>query len=263
MSSCHLSILLVAGAGLGQGDDYYASVADAARELSRQLDYLQQTFVSIPGPPMGRGLYKQSDKIIYDLIYFRQQVKKKVAREELYIVYDKMDGKLETFLSDVDDLEKWTPALRMVAKQVISANHDLQFALSGGDGAPARKGQAAYRQTLVLANKTETLLNLVRYVFDEQESLPQWNAGFKELQQHITALQKLQKTKKPSADDLKAQFEKTDQAWEKLVAKFKDQTEDLQLMLRLRFGQVDQVFARLAPMFGVKNRRPPLKAEFA
>ena len=262
MGSCHLSILLVAGAGLGQGEDYYASVTAAARELNRQLQYFQQTFVTIPGPPMGRGLYKQSDKIIYDLIYFQQQVQRKADREALYIAYDKMDGKLETMLGDVKDLEKWSDALRMVAKDVISANHDLHFALFGGEGGPARKGQAAYRQTLVLMQKTEVLQNLLRFVFDEQDSLTEWNAAVKELRQQIVVLKDLQKAKKPSADDLKAQFQKTDAAWEKLVSKFKDQTEDIQLMLRLRFGQVDQVFARLAPLFGVKNRRPPLKADF-
>jgi hypothetical protein len=149
--------------------------------------------------------------------------------------------------------------LRMVAKQVIAANHDVQFALFGGDS--GRKSDVAYRQTLLLLNRLETLEALASFVFEGQDALAQWNADFKTLRGQIAELQKLQKAK-ASADDLKAQFQKTDQAWETIVGRFKGLTDDLRLLLRLRVGQVDQVFGRLAPLFGVTDRRPPLKTDF-
>jgi hypothetical protein len=210
---------------------------------------------------MGRGLYQQSDRIGYDLIYFQQQVQQKAAREMLYIAYDKVEQGLQTMLGDIKGLEKWDPALRMVAQQLIAANHDLQFAVSGGDGSPARKSQVAYRQTLLLLSRLDTLEALARFVFEDQNALAQWNADFKALRGQLAELQKLQQSK-ASPEDLKAQFQKTDQAWETIVGRFKGLTEDLRLMLRLRVGQVDQVFARLAPLFGVTDRRPPLKTNF-
>src|SRR5262249_14285849 len=217
-----------------------------------------------PSPSVGRGIYKQSNGIMYDLIYFQQQIKQQASRDALYIAYDKMDGKLETLLGDLKAFEKWDPALRMMAKQVISANHDVQFALAGGGDNAERKGKAAYRQTLVLLDRVGNLENLVRFVFDEQDSLTAWNADFKALRQAIAALQSARQGKvSNNKEHLKAQFQQADQAWEKLVNRYKALHEDQQLLLRLGFGRCDQVFARLAPMFGVENRRAPLKTDFS
>lgn len=266
MGSCHLGVVLLVGASLGQagGDqNYYAGVSASARELATKLDLFQQSLVTIgTSPSLGRGIYKQSMAIVYDLIYFQQQVKQQVSRDALYIAYDKMDGKLETLLGDIKLMEKWDPALRMMAKQVIAANHDVQFALAQTDATPARKSQAAYRQTLLALNRTDSLTNLVRFVFDEDDSLVQWNADLKALSQAIAQLQQVQKDKS-SAADMKAQFQATDQAWEKLVTRFKSQSEQQQLLLRLSFGRTDQVFARLAALFGIQNRRAALPADFS
>jgi len=145
---------------------------------------------------------------------------------------------------------------------VRSAEHDLQFSLFGGDGAPAaKKADVAYRQTLVLLTRSEDLQNMVRFVFDEMDSLPRWNADFRELHRAIVELQRLEKTK-GAAGDVKTQFLATDERWEKLVTKFKELPEDQHLLLRVYFGQVDQVFARLARIVGVTNRRASLKADF-
>ena len=171
-----------------------------------------------------------------------------------------MDGKLQSMLSDISALEKWSPALRMTAQRLLAANHDLQFAMSSGDGTPARQSQVAYRQTLVLLSRTEDLEGLVRYLFFEMDSLTAWNADLKELRSAIAELQRVQK--KGSRDDIKQQLMKTDQAWEKLVTRFKGLREGQYLILRLDFGKVDQVFDRLARMYGIQNRRPPLKANF-
>src|SRR5262245_42548831 len=175
MEPSHLAILFLTAA-LGQGpadqDDYYSATTAAARELATQLEALTRSFVNIPGPPEGRGLYKQADGIGYDLIYFRQQLKRKVSREELYTAFDKVDGKLNTLLEGLEPFEKWVPAVRMTARRVKAAQHDLQFALAGGESSPARQSDALYRQTLVLLTRAEDLEGMVRYVFEEQDSLP-------------------------------------------------------------------------------------------
>jgi len=317
MAACHYPIVLAAAVGLGQNGngngDYYAAVNAATRELHHQLGYFQRALATIPGPPMGRGLYKQSHLLIAHVIYLQQVVERNAPREELVLAYSKVENKLRTMLWDVQDLEQWSSALRTFSQGVASANDDLQFALAGGErpptheiplsghemprtpppnsvvpshepppaphsnrlyerlpkhespptGAPRANHEARdpYHQTLVLKEKVNTLLNRVRWVFHMQRELPQWNADFKELYWQIAELQRMQKSI-ASADDLKAQFDKADRAWEKLVTRFKNETEDIQLLLRYRFGQADQAFARLATAFGITNRRPALRTDF-
>jgi len=89
---------------------------------------------------MGRGLYMQCDNVMGDLIYFQQQLKRNVSREQLLINFDTMDAKLDQLLNDIKGFENWDTALRMVARRVQGAQHDLQFALASG--APARRLEA-------------------------------------------------------------------------------------------------------------------------
>src|SRR5271167_3717224 len=78
--------LAVAPASLmAGGGDFKVAATGATRELSNQLFCFQNTISLIPGPPMGRGLYKQCDNVMGDLIYFQQQLKRNVSREQLLI----------------------------------------------------------------------------------------------------------------------------------------------------------------------------------
>src|SRR5262249_61604367 len=110
--------------------------------------------------------------------------------------------------------------------------------------------------------RLDTLQGLARFVFEGQDALGKWNADFKTLREQIAVLQKMLQDKAP-AGDLRAQFLKTDAAWETIVTRFKALTDDLRLLLRLRVGELDEVFARLAPLFGVSDRRAPLKTDFS
>ena len=71
----YVGFLLCAGAAVGQGptgqDDYFAAATAAARELSRQFEYLQQAIIAVPRPPSppgGDGLFEQTDTIQMNLI---------------------------------------------------------------------------------------------------------------------------------------------------------------------------------------------------
>jgi hypothetical protein len=258
MGTASLGFLLLVLGQAPPGDDYYAAATAAGRELSRQVEYLQRSFANIPGPDEGRGLYQQTELILVDVTYLRQQIKRKVGREDLYLALDKVDGKINSLLDDLQGFAKWVPAVRMAVQGVQAAQHDMHFALSAGDGAPARQSSAAYRQTLVLKAKAQNLEGLVRYVFYEQDSLPGWTAGFKDLRGAINALQDLQ-NKKASRDDLKQQMLQVDKAWDKLVTKMKALPEDQNLLLVSDFARVDAIFDRLSRLFAIQNRRAPLK----
>jgi hypothetical protein len=257
--SYSLGILLLVGSASGQTQtDYYTAVTGAARELSSALDTLQRSFATIPTQPVGRGLYQQLDPVQLNLLYFRQQVQRKIPRDDLYLAFDKVDGGLTNLVGELVDISKWDPALQLAIRRVRAAQHDLHFAISGGDKAPARQTQVAYRQTLALLTRLEDLQNLVRYVFNEQDALPGWDAEFKDLRAAVNGLQRLEKN--GSRAEQQQQMAKTELAWEKLVARMRLLPESQHVLLRADFGQVDRAFARLAGLLNVV-RRPPLKAE--
>jgi hypothetical protein len=240
----------------GDGDQYLPAVHAAARELARQLNQLQWVFPGAPGEESGRGLYKQTDQIQTALIYFRQQLQRKVGREQLYIAFDPVDAKVKQLLSDIQGLEQWNKALKMVADRVQQANHDLHFALSVGDGTPARGAQALYRQTLVLLADCTSLESLVRYVFAERPPLKAWVRNLEAVRSAAVALQKAQQDK-AAKDELQKLFRQLDQAWEKVMAQFRVSGQD-QFLLIQQVARVDQVLGRIARLVGIDNRRPPL-----
>jgi uncharacterized protein (TIGR03000 family) len=145
----------------------------------------------------------------------------------------------------------------MAARRVRAAQHDLQFAMSAGDGAPARQSQVAYGQTLLLLSRTEDLEGLVRYMFAEQQSLPGWNADFANLRRAIAGLQQAQQNKAPR-EDLLNRLLQTSQAWVKLVERYRGLPEGRYPFIGQSFVQVDQVLDRLARLLGVTDRPAPL-----
>jgi hypothetical protein len=267
MIGCHVGILLLTIA-VGQpppGPDYYASATAAARELSNQFQYLQQAIIAVPrpaGPPGGDGLFQQTEGVLSDLQVLRQQLNDKANREQLALNFAKVDAKINTVFDEIQGMERWNPGLRMTARRVRYAQHDLHFALLGGDQAAATQAQTAYRQTLVLQDRTEDCLGIVRYVFAERDTLSGWNAAFADFRGALNQFQKLQKTK-ASRDDVKQQLLQTDRSWAKLVDRFNQLGTDTNLLLRSNFAQVDRLLDRLSTMYGVPDRRAPLKDPFA
>jgi hypothetical protein len=262
MKSGHVGVVLFVslgffpGRGLAGGDDYKAAVTAAARELSRQLTFLQQAIANIPGPTAGRGIYQQGDQVQLNLVFFQQHIKRAGSREELILNFDRLDQKLEQLLGDIKGFEKWDVALRYVVRKVQAAENDLHFAVFSGD--EKKSSQVAYRQTLVLLDKTANLDGMYRYRFEGLKSLKPWNEQMKALRQALGSLQKLQKTKKPAPQDLKNQFQETEQAWEKLLAIIKNLPKEQYILLRSDAAQLDQVFFRLARIYGLKIDRTPL-----
>jgi hypothetical protein len=267
MASYHVGVLLLA-ASLGQAPpspDYYAAATAASRELSNQFQYLQQAIIAVPrpaSPPGSDSLFQQTEDVLSNLQVLRQQLSSSAPREQLVLSFDGLDGKINTVFSEIQGMERWNPGLRMVARRVRYAQSNLHFAISSGDGAPMTQAQRAYRQTLTLQDRTEDCLGVVRYVFAEQDPLPAWNAGFADFRGALDAFQKMQKNK-ASADALKQQLAKVDASWAKLVNRFNQLPTAPNLLLSSNFAQVDGLLDRLSKLYGVPDRRAPLKDPFS
>ncbi len=254
------SVLFTSQVSAGADDDRSAASA-AARELSRQLEFFQRAIAVMPGPTDRRDVFEQAEKVQFDLIYLQQQLKRKVSREALYLAFDKMDQRLSQLLENLQDFEKWDKALRMTAGRVKAAEHDLHYALSGGDGDAGRERQSLSRQTEVLLTRTDDMESLVRFVFTDKDKIEQWAGDIKSLRRKLTAFQTLQKDK-ASRDDLKKQFSQADDAWENLVPRFKELPGEQYFLLQGDAAQIDRVFERLARAFGIKGKRARLPGNY-
>jgi hypothetical protein len=239
-----------------RGPDYWDSVTAAAREMSSALDFFQDTFLTDAGASGGRGLFKQSEQIRFALIYFRQQLGRKVSRDDLYLAFDKVDRSVKALLGEIKGLERWDSGLALAARRLQSADHDLHFALSTGDNGAARITQVIYRQTLALLARVENLDRTARWVYAEQPPLKAWTTDLGEMRQGLVALKSLQDKKAP-VEDLRKQLEQVGKVWDRVVARFRGAGDD-QYLLQSAVARTDQGFARLAGLFGIKDRRAPL-----
>jgi hypothetical protein len=267
MASYQFTVLLVASATLGQqspGPNYYAAATAATRTLTNQVLYLQQAIVTLPQPatpPAGDQLFKQTEVILASLQDLRQGLNDNAGRESLVLTFVPIDRKLNALLRESQGIERWNAALRMTARRVRYAQQDLHFAIFGTDGAPETRAQVALRQTLALQDRTEDCLTHVRNVFFEQQPVFAWNDEFAAFQGALNELLKLEQTKAPR-DDIKKQLLKSDQYWAKLVKRFNKDSLGSTLSVQWHFAQVDHLLDRLSMLYGVPDRRPPLKDPF-
>jgi len=249
-------VALTPGQAVAQTQDW-AALSASAREMSRQVDFLQQVFDNDPRLSQIRGLYQPSIELSGALLDFRSKVRNKVGLEELELSYFGVERSLNTTMGVIQDIRRTDPALQLVAGKLQAANSDLHFALFGGNDAPAKRSQVVYRQILSAKGFSENLQSTVRWVFMDREVLPLWLADLKGVSQALDALQQLQQ-KKASAEELKQQLVQAEKAWDKVVRRYRDTPEQVRVLLQNGMARVDQVFGRLATLLGVKDRRAPL-----
>src|SRR5262249_30311055 len=149
------------------------------------------------------------------------QLRDKAVRGDLYVAYDLLDRRVTTLLGVVQNEAKLNAALRLASRQTQAALHDLHFALFKGDSAAAKQSQVFYRQTLAMVAITEDLERTVNWLYYEQEPLKAWSADVTAVRRALVAFQGLQDKKAPQAE-LKASLLQVDQAWEKVVSRWKD-----------------------------------------
>ncbi len=261
--ACAFTILVVTGKTPATAQDpaggqaYWDSVTAAAREVSGALDTFQDVFLMDSSPAIeGRGLFKQSERIRMDLIYFRQRLARQVSRTDLYLAFDKVDREVNGLLDLLGGAEKWDSGMRMAAGKLRTAIHDLQFAMSSGDSSQARISQTVYRQTLALQDRTENLYRTVRWVFAERPPLAGWTDDVKAVRAALADFQSMQQRKAP-VEDLRKQLQQVGKAWDRVVARYQVAGDD-QYLLGTAVAREDRAFARLAGLFGIKGARAPL-----
>lgn len=238
-------------------DDNRPAMVTAARELNRQMNILQEVFGTDSRLMEINGLFQQTINVQLALEDFRQKVTGQGSREEVVIAFDLVDRKLTAILDEIRQVEKDDAGLRVVCRRLRIAASDLHFAVFAGDGAPLRQAERLYRQTLSQQAFVDSLSSNVDFIFAGRATLLNgWKSDMAELRKSLKTLQQLEQDKATDAQ-LKQQFQTVDENWSAIMRRFDNAKQDA-VLLRGFVALVDQGFARMAPLVGVKDRRAPL-----
>lgn len=239
-----------------------AAMTTAARDVGRQVDFLQELFGTNDQLTQIGGLFQQTMDFQTALIQFRQAVNAGSSAEQLAIAFDTVDRNLTAILGEVKFLEKDIPALKLVCNKLRQTEHTLHFTVFGGPGAGARPAEALLRQTLAQQANVESLSNSLNWVFAGSPALPDWKADLAAVQQALTALQGVEQKKGATAADVQAQFAATDKAWGKIVQCYTDARPQQKMLAKGFVATVDQGFSRVAILAGIAGRKATVTDPF-
>src|SRR5262249_20299462 len=148
--------------------------------------------------------------------------------------------------------------LKLVCNRLRLADHDLYFAVMGGNDSPDRQSETRIRRTLAQQALVESLANNVNWLFGGRDAQPGWKNDVAATLQALAALQRAEEKKGTTAEEIKDLFVQADKAWGAVVQRYTDAKPQDKALLRSFVVMTDQGMGRLAPLAGVKDRRAPL-----
>src|SRR6476646_10272482 len=102
---------------LAQNVDREATLT-GVREVYRALDLLQDVLTNDPGPIQFKGLYTLSSNIQVNLASFRNQVKNKASRDDLYVAFDEVDRQIKSVIDLLEGAPMLTGGLRLAVRRL-------------------------------------------------------------------------------------------------------------------------------------------------
>src|SRR5262249_39125250 len=99
-----------------------APIQEAARQLAREIEYLQEDIVTELEGQKERTLYRQADSVLVDSDQFQKSLKPGAVRKQLYKEFDGLDHKLHELLKAVQALGPEQRLLQRSAARVDTAD---------------------------------------------------------------------------------------------------------------------------------------------
>lgn len=254
---CWISFLstVIAALPATAAEEGLAMIA-ATKEIDRQVSFLQELYSEDSKFAGIIGVFDQTTDLQAALINFRRKVNANASREAILLGFDMVEQKVSAILSSVALLEKSDPGLRLVCRHLRSAESDLHYAVFADNVTPALQLAVLNRQISTQQTFVSSLSNNVNLAFAGKEVLTGWKDDLSALQKSLLTLQELT-DKKATLKELKEQVVHTDKLWDKIVQRYNDSKQNqpgLQAFILL----VDQKFAKLSQVVGVKDRRASL-----
>jgi len=230
-------------------------VQAAARELTRDLEHLQEDIIADLAGRKEQTLYRQADAALTGIVHLQKSLKPGAARKDLYDVFDPMDRMLHELLKAVRDLGPDQRALQRAADRVDNADEELHYALAAGDPTGVRTKQLLERQARALAVAALKLDRTAEYALG---AVPGRSVVQGDLRKLVDAAEHFQKSLAAAGEqkDRQRDFVAVNQAWGRAV-------QGLNLLKGSRYLlhsaiRVNQIHERLFRLLGIKGERPNL-----
>jgi hypothetical protein len=244
------------GPAAGGGEGYRAAIAAAAREVGRQLELLQETIVS---QPVRRGLWGPTEKATLNLVSLQAQLQQGASPADLQQAFASLDDRVQGVVGDIGILGPEAAELKRAAARVAAAEHDLHFAIFGGDGGDARRGQVLVRQVLAMRGAAADLEQVAKYLLEGQDSWNDLANDFRGLRRASAAFQQRAEGK-GDRELLRKQFARVQQAWAELAVDYQILPANSATLLQNKAARLDAIYGRLYGLMGMKGYRPSLVA---
>lgn len=237
------------------GDKHLASIREAARDLTREIEFLQD-IVAESGEKK-QPLYHQADAMLSEIFGFQKSLKSVTSREVLYKAFDDLDTKLHKFVNAVKAVGSEQRLLQRATTRVIVADEELHFAVSAHDATKGRAKIVLDRQAHALTAAARQLDERASYTFGATPGRAILVANFRKLTEATEHFQQRMAAGAESPE-LRKDFATVTQAWERATRDLADLKASEQTRLIGAAGQLDRILERLYRLLDIKGDRPQL-----
>jgi len=233
-----------------------ASVKEAARELDREVESLQDILAESDGEKE-RTVYRLADAVLTDVEGFQKSLKPEISRDRLYKAFDELDRKLQGLLKAVKELGPEQRLLRRPAVKVRSATDHLHYAVSVGDTSESRTKQVLERQTQGLVDAARDLDKTAGYSLGV---VPGRAVLAGDLHKLAEATEQFHKGLAAGQDraQLRKEFVAVNEAWERAIQGMRNLKAGDHVHLLRAAGRFDRLHERVYRLLGIEGERPQL-----
>jgi len=232
-----------------------ATLQAAARELTREVEHLQEDVIADLAGQKERMSYRQADAVLAGIGKLHESLKQSATRKELYDAFDPMDRKLHELLKAVRDLGPDQRALQRAADRIDTSREELHFAIVAGDPTGIRTKQLLERQSQALVVAARKLDQTAVYAFGTEPGRAVLQADLRKLAE---AAERFTKSLTTDAEqkDRQRDFIAVDQAWERAVQGLRLLNAQESRFLLHSAARVNRIHERLFRLIGIKGERP-------
>jgi hypothetical protein len=236
---------------------YLDQVKEAARQLTHDLEQLQDALVAELKGQKERTHYRQADVALGAALSFQRALKDGASRADLYKSYDALDEKLRVLFKGAGALGEGHRGIHRALSYVSASDDQLHYALSEGDLSAKRTAKVIERQARAMSATARELHEVAAYAFGDD---PGRGVLQKELDTLARSAEQFQKGLATNSQkrDLQRQFEAVNASWVKVTEGLKGLAPEENAYLLRGAARMDRLHERLFRLLDIKGERPQL-----
>jgi len=234
-----------------------APIQEAARELAREVEYLQEDIITELAEQKERTLFQQADAVLSAVQQFERSLKPGASPDQMLKDFEAFDPKLLELLKTVQALKPENRLLRRSAARVANADQELHLALFTQEPSESLARKIVEHQSQALVGAARQLDKAAQYAVG---AAPARGVLAADLHKAAEAAEQFQKNVASGGD--KQQWRKAFAAfnknWEAAVRGFAELKPEEHVYLLRAADRVDRLHDRLFRLLGMEGERPRL-----